>query len=372
MKIPDLLLDKRFLLPIDQKNFKSGNGDSSFRFRKVLYSLFDDYLAELGKLDPDEFFDSSAVRDLVDSIKRSIDHYLEGHPYNAFDELKSAFERNRSFNSVLTRGVYDPASVNNFYRLRRNPKNFAFPRQDLFHIPFEKRGRISTQRYSIPGTPCLYVANSIYVAWEELRRPFLDEIQAARLQNVREIKYLDLVTDMYCGRKNLLRDNLDRLQDYVLMWPLVASCSVKVYSDEDSFKPEYIIPQLLLQLVRTEKSAEFDAIRFSSTHVNLSELEAEGNFYNLAIPVKESGKHTDEKGYCGELKNMFLMSDVVSWQLLQASSDNLIGRDAISNGNENVESIELITGKTTPYRYSPFYKLEAGLMQMELRPLTDL
>lgn len=33
---------------------------------------------------------------------------------------------------------------------------------------------------------------------------------------------------------------------YLIIWPLMAACSVRVKNTTNTFKPEYIIPQLLL------------------------------------------------------------------------------------------------------------------------------
>jgi len=51
-----------------------------------------------------------------------------------------------------------------------------------------------------------------------------------------------------------------------MIWPLVLACSVKVKNIEDDFKPEYIIPQLLLQWVRERD--DIDGISYQTTHID--------------------------------------------------------------------------------------------------------
>ncbi|WP_293880615.1 MULTISPECIES: hypothetical protein [unclassified Sphingobacterium] len=64
----------------------------------------------------------------------------------------------------------------NLFRLRVINQNYPLSKEDLFHIPFDKRSLVSTQRFSISGLPSLYLANSIYVAWEEMKRPSMNEV----------------------------------------------------------------------------------------------------------------------------------------------------------------------------------------------------
>ncbi|MFW1494652.1 hypothetical protein ACEV9S_24505, partial [Vibrio parahaemolyticus] len=55
-----------------------------------------------------------------------------------------------------------------------------------------------------------------------------------------------------------------------MTWPLIAACSIRVKNPSDNFKPEYIIPQLLLQWARDYKS--IDGIRYTSTHIEATSL----------------------------------------------------------------------------------------------------
>lgn len=44
-------------------------------------------------------------------------------------------------------------------------------RGDLFHVPWDKRDRISSGRYSIEGQPCLYLSSAPQIAWYEMGMP---------------------------------------------------------------------------------------------------------------------------------------------------------------------------------------------------------
>ena len=354
-KIPiqDFFLRKNLILPIVQK-------DKSLTFRECLYKAFDTFLSDLDKLSPKNLglvsfsSDKKTIVNLIEDIKKAIDEYLDGYPSRAYESIDKA-PYISAILSVLGTGKYKENTQ--FYRLRHKEDNFSNNKTELFHIAFDIRGKVATQRYSIPGFPCLYVANSIYVAWEELRRRPLSQIQAARFESAKPLKFLDLVTEIYCADKATIHATPESvLWSYVKCWPLIAACSVKVADDKASFKPEYIVPQLLLQKVRDE--GKLDGIRFSSTHINLNDVKSKGKFYNLVIPVKDR----KDKGHCDSLNSLFKMTEVVSWQLLDAAVGNHKSNPIkISRTNVNVDRIEIINGGVHPYEYSPFSNMEIYL-----------
>lgn len=62
----------------------------------------------------------------------------------------------------------------------------------MFHIPITMRRQVGTERYSIPGYPCLYLGNSIYVCWEEMNRPLMSSCWVSRLKNTEELELEEL------------------------------------------------------------------------------------------------------------------------------------------------------------------------------------
>jgi len=355
MKLIELLQDDVLKLPIYQ---------STSSFRECLFDRLDSYKSKVDLLDFSELpsifspgTEKLSVENLINGIKESIDLYLGGYPFEAFSELKKSFDM--SAFSHLTNGTL-PADKN-LYRLRKEKGAYSLRQNELFHIPFDDRIKVATQRYSIPGFPSLYVSNSIYVAWEEMGRPTPDQIQACRLKNTKPISYFDLATDIYLGDLSVL--NLlaaEELWKHLIVWPLIASCSVKVLNREAAFKPEYIIPQLVLQIVRSEK--KWDGIRFSSTHIDLNKMrKAKGAFYNFVLPVKQNKNH----GYCDELNKLFEMTEVVPWQnvdiFTKPQGSFYMGED---NTPYEIKAIELISENTLAYQYSIFGTLEQRLYSM--------
>lgn len=63
----------------------------------------------------------------------------------------------------------------------------------------------------------------------------------SRLECERELRLVDLRTPSY-------DDWNDNPEKYLLFFPIIIACSFKVNNENDSFKPEYIIPQLIMEL----------------------------------------------------------------------------------------------------------------------------
>ncbi len=298
-------------------------------------------------------------------ILSAIDAYYEGNPTKAYQTLSEALKKSHVTGYLDKR--FELPTETNLYRIRIQDGNFPLSKSELFHIPFDLRGKVQTQRYSIPGLPSLYLANSLYVAWEEMKRPGFSDIQSIRIVNNRPLTMLDLTTDAYINNLHLENNEAYgwQLLYKVMTWPLVAACSVKVLNPSDTFKPEYIIPQLLLQWVNKETVV---GIKYSSTHVSGNGNLHDGVFYNLVIPVRTFDK---DFGHCEQLKDMFRTTQVVPIQLRQfiSHTDRLAHQASIdSYVNRDISSIELIKGFPQPYRQSIF-----GVMEHTLKglPLED-
>ena len=106
---------------------------------------------------------------------KSVKKYNEGSPsqaYNAFSDGIALLEPYLYFR-IRERVKYPE----NIYLFRvRASRNKYLSKKEIFHIPFEERGKVNNQRFSIDGFPCLYLGSSIYVCWEELNRPNFDNL----------------------------------------------------------------------------------------------------------------------------------------------------------------------------------------------------
>lgn len=362
MLYTELLNSKLLHLPI------SHSGKS---FKSSLKKMLDTYLEAVETLDdgPLNIENLAHITGLyvkevqqlfISGLLETIDIYHDGKPAKAFKKLSNTINNDlKDFDEILKIRTYE--SGNSFFRMRVKKGNFPLASLDMFHIPFELRGLINTQRYSIPGFPCLYLGRTLYGCWEEMNRPDINDFQVVRLENIEGIKYLDLTRPDY-GDNLMTRD----IYHYFMTWPLIACCSIKVDDYSHSFKSEYIVPQLLLQWVR--ENQQIDGIRFNSTHIDFHNTQSKGDFSNLVLPVKKNR----ESGHCTYLKSMFLISDTLSWQIHQHALGGqhfLFSEEDMIGINNRIPKLELIKGKAYPYSYSVLGKLEYYLDRMAPHPI---
>ncbi|MGJ1237758.1 hypothetical protein ACR78I_22725 [Sphingobacterium multivorum] len=296
-------------------------------------------------------------------ILKTLDAYYEGNPSKSYNMLCETL-KDCKINEYLDKEHYLPSN-SSLFRIRTCEENYPLSKRELFHIPFEMRGKVKTQRYSIPGLPSLYLANSIFTAWEELKRPPAQSIHAIKLTNNLDLRLLDLTTDFFAQPTQFLGEIVDdkKIEYNLMVWPLLAACSFKVLSADDPFKPEYIIPQLLLQWAKKEL---VDGIKYSSTHIDLNTSKHGGFFYNIVLPVKNCNI---EEGYCSKLINMFKSTQVLPYSLSEivTSSNRFYAQGSIhSKINKDIRKIEIIKAHPQPYYQTIFGILEHNLNALKL------
>jgi hypothetical protein len=298
-------------------------------------------------------------------IQNVLSRYLEGYPSLAYEKIEEVMD-SEAFDYYKQNMTIKDNGFHFLYKMRIGTADHIFTKEEMLHIPFELRGLVSSNRYSIPGLPCVYLGSSSLACWEELNKPDLNTIQTS-LFVPNGISYLNISTppgaqvDRLLGifykleEPEELNEKLKELVSYIVLWPLVASCSIRVSNPKDSFKPEYIIPQLLLQWVRD--SSNFDGICYFSTKVeNYGESNAE-LYKNFAFPAQ---KH-EGKGYCSKLKEKFSITDAVPWQTFQIYKDT---EHVTTNGRVTHPTVELLNGLKLNYSNTDFSKLESLLISI--------
>jgi hypothetical protein len=343
------------------------------QFNEYFSTLLNEYLSAVKHL---EIPDTNDVKEILNNLTiivkgliSTVNAYYRGSPFDAYRRLRDTINKSSIENYWNS---HETLKSRNLYRIRTINTNYPLSRQELFHIPFHLRGNITTQRYSIPGFPSLYLSNTIYVAWEELKRPNLDSIQAVRFVNKVPLNLIDLTTSRYWG--NYETQEIETIKTDILMWPFIVASSIKVKNPENSFKPEYIIPQLLLQWIRNNKmtassSSQKHGIKFSSTHIDLNKTKSTGNFFNVVIPVVEN----KEVGYCSKISELFQMTEILSWQLYEFSMA-APGVAVIYTRREiydhaDIKQIEIIKDRVMPYSFSPLARIESVLQGMTLHDI---
>ena len=295
---------------------------------------------------------------------------------NLFDIVKTLIDKYRCKYLITDiSSLYIGSESKNWFRARTGTF-YPFSKDDMKHIPTDKREFIGSNRYSSNGIPCLYLANSILTCWEELNRPSLDSFWVSRFCPVKEIRVLNLSVTGYeiiNAQQNIRtvaenKDTYDQVvADFFSTWVLQSACSVVVRSKVNrSFKEEYLIPQLLMQNVK-----RFDAngIMYFSTKTPLliGDKEIATNFQTsaswiakaIALPVFE----TTGDRFSAQINEDFAVSLPINIGLYQ---NHLMPQKPPLISDENWSRISApayITLAPAIYGKTVFYRCETELFQ---------
>lgn len=287
-------------------------------------------------------------------IKRIIHNNLSGLQSTAAIQLRNLIQGKKGLipKIKLDDMILTSCINSNFYRIRQLDSIYDIEAKELFHIPISKRGIVKTERYSIPGYPCLYLGKSIYGCWEEMRRPPMHTCAVSRFKNKEELNFIDLTIP-----------SEEKLQDpkYQTLVPLIIACMIPVANNSDTFKPEYIMPQLIFEwLLKRRKSSntKIHGIAYTSTHMNDEFSFPKDKFINYAIPVID----INAKEYCKELCSIF--------QLTKPTTNDI---EKLKCGyNIDCGSYNSIADRESNYRTSDFGNLETRLQDTDKFPLQTI
>ncbi|MEH7459813.1 hypothetical protein V7183_22165 [Bacillus sp. JJ1127] len=336
-------------------------------FVGYLKGIFDNYLNELKKVfsiipDTENLIKDSDllnVQELCEKILVSIQEYYKGFPNIAFSTLKGAIVDNLEETGYLNYFLIFTNQLRGTLYKMRVGTNHTYSSEEMFHIPFELRGLVSTNRYSIPGLPCVYLGSTPLTCWEELNKPDLNTIQTSLFLLEKDISYLDLSTPpveaierFISNYQHFSNSDMNKIYEemtsYLVFWPLIAACSIRVKNTNDSFKPEYIISQLLLQWIR---QSDYDGICYFSTKVKDYSKHSAPLYRNYAFPVQQQST----KGHCSILREKFHITNAVPWQMFQLYKDSHL---CVPNEGGIQVEIEFIDGMSLLYSSTDFNKLE--------------
>ncbi|MES2518332.1 MAG: hypothetical protein V4585_09510 [Bacteroidota bacterium] len=352
----NILKNSKLKLPLIYKN---GETD--------IINLLNDVFTELTKeMSSDENYtiireeNYEKIRTYSAKVIATISRWFEGN----ISEAKKTFNDTLKERLLLLPRKIVP-SGQCFYRVRTSSEHKILGKKDLFHIPFELRNKISTQRFSIPGFPCLYLGNTVYICWEELNRPNFHDIQVAKFENQSEINLYNLSYEQYNIQKLESQNPTDSdLINLLLAYPIIAACSIQIPQNRqlDPFKPEYLIPQIVLQTLIEQKDSTSIGIVYSSTKIYKNGSKNEGSFENFILPTTSEVR---AKGYCSDLTKLFNMTSVVAgWPVDFVSSYNT------QNNSCSFEVAKLdLDGIVVNYGDTQFALLEKALGDKVVTPI---
>ena len=245
------------------------------------------------------------MKKVIKKLKLIALNSYKGLPSTAYTQL----------NYMMDKQIHDdliwcniPAQQN-FYGMRTFPdRRNGIKFKEMFHIPITKRRVVGTERYSIPGYPCLYVGKSSYVCWEEMGRPLMSSCWCSRLQNIVEISVLDLripSEEIFCNN----------ISKYAIVAPLIIASMIPMKGKgSDVFKPEYLIPQLLMEwIIKKNKTGVYYTTTHLTRQTKMDFDYPEDKYDNLAIPIKMPLANGVEN--CPKLSKIFEITDPANQEI---------------------------------------------------------
>ena len=115
------------------------------------------------------------------SLIESLDDYLNGSSGEAYQNISNLLNGDFLQQTIgylkypLNKRYLDKSDTKSLFRVRYSD-SYLENRSDAFHIPFDKRYLVKTQRYSLAGIPSLYLGSSLYVCWQEMGKPDLNKL----------------------------------------------------------------------------------------------------------------------------------------------------------------------------------------------------
>lgn len=203
------------------------------------------------------------IEDFFSDIRTCYINWIDAKPEHSLTRLNTLMTTYKMFDF----SVYLDKNIT-YFKGRRSVD--ALSRYDMFHVPFNKRYLISNQRYSLTGQPIVYIGKSVIDVVKELGVTDLTNFKISYIKCNKDLKLFD-------GRNNLFEKitefNLNSLfSNYINIYSkelffkniLISICSFtrRNICKDSSFCEEYVLPQLLSQLL---KESKFNGITYTST-----------------------------------------------------------------------------------------------------------
>lgn len=178
-----------------------------------------------------------------------------------------------------------------FYRARKGDISNENKEDVLKHTPFDMISKIGSNRFSIPGQPCLYLGSTSYDCWIEMGQPDDGEFNVGCVLLNKDYEIINLATDIWVllGAIECLKEQNDRemmFKSYLLS-QITSYC---ISEDNRNFKSEYVISQLITLACKTNN---IDGISYISKRVSTNEF-GHSICMNLAlfIPYEQGVKYS--------------------------------------------------------------------------------
>lgn len=236
-----------------------------------------------------------------------------------------------------------------FFRSRLGTPNRAFTAKDMLHLPNSMRSKSGNYRFSIPGNPSMYLANSSYGCWIETGCPAEIDFNVSPILLEGDQRIFNLaitIRDFRC----LDEFKKERVHCWLKLYLLtIATCYV-VKEENRTFRSEYIISQSLMMAC---KKMKYDGIAYYSRRVD-NEVFALCAI-NLALFIDYDGEYSEM------IKHMKI-DDAFNYSLYKQLKDSLKYKDyeLRSTYTEYITNIGSFD-RQYPYNETDFYDFDKFL-----------
>lgn len=289
--------------------------DKDINYRADLEKKYDTVMAQAKKANADE--ESLKIIDTFSKkILDSLDLYYKADIAESnsiiLELVKEIGDDPFAVNSVTNSDAFPGTKTNElqFFRSRLGTPNKAFTAKDMLHLPRSMRAKSGNYRFSIPGNPSMYLANSSYGCWIELGCPAEIDFNVSPILlegNQRIFNLAVSIRDFRC----LNEFEKERVHCWLKLYLLTIATSYVIKEDNRTFKSEYIISQSLMMAC---KKMKYDGIAYYSRRVD-NEI-----FALCAINLVLFVDYIDE--YSGLIKHMKI-DDAFNYSLYKQLDNSL-------------------------------------------------
>lgn len=207
---------------------------------------------------------------------------------------------------------YTLPSESVLYRGRISEKQLD--KADMFHIPFMQAYKIRNQRFSITGQPLLYLTDNVFGVFNELAIQTRDEYEKLHIVQYRMNNRFEKIADMTINGDFEHIEEHNIFRQYFCRFILSCACSFPNIRGRDKsyFVEEYVIPQLVTQLL----TKDFRGIRYNTINgCRDDENENSKNSYiNYAFFTKQKSNESVDEG----LRKKFIVDGPITASKLDA------------------------------------------------------
>ena len=410
MEYSEFVNDDKFKELFDSINILPISICSDNEYLIKLKEVLDEYRIKLKEIDfsaIDIYINENRVKRICEIIITAIEYQLNGNTVKAISMVEKLFKEKDIGDDLFT-CILEESEANDFtkqlYRGRVGEEIYNL--SEMFHVPFNKRQYVATERYSIPGYPCLYLSGSIYGSWLELNKPSINNFYVSRYEVSERLKVLDLSLlprdiisgSLGYGNEYMKKYNIGEeigigevILKYIYTWPIICASSFIIDEKNRTFKSEYILPQLLLQVIRNfsdeSNFVQFDGIKYFSTKCQYGVNVQPNPIYINYVFISDNGKkYLDKSGneYSKKLSHKFKLTPPANAYICSVLNEKEKMGLSLQDYNMNKKVtdikkdmirgkafIEIMKGHLIQYGGLDFYRLEELLCKISAEKLED-